>query len=64
VTVDASGISRRSNRMLVMIERRALIALSAFITVIITSWNGTIAHAMLSPAASPGRLNTNATSSR
>jgi len=54
----------RSKLMFRMIERRKSTALIAFVTDIISSWNGTTAHARLSPGAAPGRWSTTETSSR
>src|SRR5438309_679336 len=38
------------------IDRRAVIELSEFVTLIITSWNGTTAQARLRPVACPARF--------
>ena len=47
----ATGISDLSNAMFVITERRRSTARSALMMVIITSWNGTTAQAMLRPIA-------------
>ena len=64
VKVAATGISMRSKCMFRMIEPRRAIALRPFVTVIMTSWKGTMAHARLSPTAPPGRSTRTLTSTR
>ena len=59
-----SGISMRRKFMLATIERLSSTARSALTTVIITSWKGTTAQAMLRPGATPGRSMTSAMSAR
>ena len=50
--------------MLRMTDSRIVIAFVELTTVVITSWNGTIAQARLSPGSMPGRSTTNVTSIR
>ena len=64
VTTPESGIMARSKPVLRTIEWRSWTDPSPLTTLAITSWKGTVAHAMLSPGAVPGRSITKVTRTR
>ncbi len=56
VTAEASGMRPRGKDRLRMIERRSSTERSAFATLMITSWKGTTAQAIVRPGAVPPSL--------